>query len=266
MVSQSVRPQEWIIVNDGSTDKTGEIIQEASKEHPWIQAIHRPNRGHRKAGGGVMEAFYTGFDALKSKDWEFLAKLDGDLSFAENYFEECWAQFATEPELGIGGGVICVDEDGKWVVEAWGDPQFHVRGATKIYRRACWEAIGGLVRETGWDTVDEVKANMLGWKTRTFRDLPLKHFRPTGKADGTWANWFKNGRANYVMGYHPLFMLAKCAKRLFRKPYGLGSLALWSGFVTGYTSGANQVGDKAVIRYLRGQQMQALMFRKSLWT
>jgi hypothetical protein len=213
-----------------------------------------------------MEAFYAGYEALTVKDWDFLAKMDGDLAFADDYFEQCWSRFAAEPKLGIGGGTITVNSNGNWIVEAPNDPLFHVRGATKIYRRACWDAIGGLLRETGWDTVDEVKANMLGWSTRTFRDLPLKHFRPTGKADGAWANWFKNGRANYVMGYHPLFMFAKCVKRLFKKPYGLGSVALMSGFFTGYTTGANQVGDKSVIQYLRGQQLRALMFRKSLWS
>ena len=88
--------------------------------------------------------------------------------------------------------------DGAVKVESKGDPAFHVRGATKIYRHACWVAIGGLLRETGWDTYDEVKANMLGWETRTFDGLQLVHHRETGGADGTWKNWVKNGRANYI--------------------------------------------------------------------
>ena len=266
VVSQTIRPRRWIIVDDGSTDETGRIIDEAWSQHSWISAVHRSDRGGRKQGGGVVEAFYDGYQLLEAEPWDFIIKLDGDLSFNSAYYEECFARFQAEPKLGIGGGTICVEEGPALIVESPGDPRFHVRGATKIYRRTCWENIGGLLRETGWDTLDEVKANMLGWKSATFGELTLRHHRPTGKADGAWKNWFKNGRANYIVGYHPLFMLAKCLKRRFERPYGIVSLALWSGFASGYARGIAQVKDKEVIRYLRRQQVQALLFRKSFWS
>jgi hypothetical protein len=149
--------------------------------------------------------------------------------------------------------------------ESKGDPLFHVRGATKIYRRECWEQIGGLIRAPGWDTVDEVKANMLGWKTYTFPGLTLTHHRFTGNADGAWKNWVKNGLANYITGYHPVFMMLKCGKRLFAKPYGVAGLGLFWGYVSGYTRRVQRIEDKDVIAYLRRQQMNRLLLQESLW-
>src|SRR5665213_2130111 len=157
MIRQSVPPVEWVIVNDGSTDKTGDIIDEYAHRYPWIHACHRTNRGFRQAGGGVVEAFNDGFKSLSGQDWDFIVKFDGDLSFGPRYFEKCFAYFEREADLGIGGGVICHTVNGEERIEA--GPSFHVRGATKIYRRACWEALGGLWPAPGWDTFDEVKAN-----------------------------------------------------------------------------------------------------------
>ena len=154
---------EWIIVNDGSTDRTGEIVDRFATEHPWITVVHRENRGFRKSGGGVMEAFYEGYKAIQHQDWEFLVKLDADLTFEADYFEKCFEHFQQDPNLGIGGGEIRHDIAGEMKAEK--NPSFHVRGATKIYRRDCWEAIDGLWSASGWDTIDEVKANMKGWKT-----------------------------------------------------------------------------------------------------
>src|SRR5216684_3570111 len=109
---------------------------------PWIRVIHRTNRGFRKSGGGVMEAFYDGYNTLQCNDWDFLAKLDGDLSFAPDYFEKCFEYFRRNLDLGIGGGEIHHNISGKLKREE--NPRFHVRGATKIYSRTCWEGIGGL--------------------------------------------------------------------------------------------------------------------------
>jgi hypothetical protein len=158
--------------------------------------------------------------------------------------------------------------DGKSVTEAPNDPAFHVRGATKIYRRECFEAIGGLLRATGWDTVDEIKANMLSWKTLTFPHITLIHHRPTGTAYGLWSDWVKNGLANYITGYHPVFMACKCVKRVLARPTVGGmriGLGLWYGFMKGYFQRIPQVPDPAMIRYLRTQQWRALTFRRSLW-
>ena len=184
MIDQTVEPVEWVIVNDGSTDGTARVIDECVARYSWIRGVHRENRGFRKSGGGVVEAFNDGLRSLVSPDWEFIVKLDGDLAFEPEYFEKCFDEFERQPRLGVGGGVICyLEEGGKRFEEC---PRFHVRGATKIYRRVCWEAIGGFWPAPGWDTIDEVKANMLGWGTRSFDELHLVHHRLTGSADGPW--------------------------------------------------------------------------------
>lgn len=144
-------------------------------------------------------------------------------------------------------------------------PTFHVRGPIKLYRRACWDALGGLVKAPGWDTVDEVKANMVGWRTTTFEDIRVIHIRPTGAEQGVWRDGVKNGRANYVTGYHPLFMLAKCVRRLFRKPYVIGAVALLYGFLTGYLRNIPRVEDKMLIRYVHQQQFRRLCLLESIW-
>ena len=263
MLCQTIKPMKWVIVNDGSEDETGKIIIEYETEHHWIRTIHRKGRGFRSPGTGVIEAFYEGYNSLDSSDWDFIVKLDGDLSFDGDYFERCFEEFRKNPKLGIAGGMIfnCFKD----TLQVEEQPSFHVRGATKIYRRECWEAIRGLIKAPGWDTLDEVKANMLGWETRSFPDLRVIHHRFTGNADGKWRNWVKNGRANYIAGYHPLFMFFKCIKRVFQKPYVVSSIGLFYGYVSGYWNKVPQINDKSVIDYLRKQQLGRLFFRQSIW-
>ena len=230
-----------------------------------MQAVHRPDRGFRKQGGGVIEAFYDGHCLLAQEPWDFLVKLDGDLSFGKSYFESCLEQFVENSKLGIGGGTVCRWEGGMLVAEARNDPRFHVRGATKIYRRQCWEQIGGLLKAPGWDAVDELKANMLGWETRTFAEILLLQHKDTGSVDGAWRNWVKNGLANYVSTYHPLFMMAKCLKRAFARPYLLSGAGLAFGFVGGYVRRVPRIEDSALTRYIRAQQIRKLTLRSSIW-
>ncbi|HTV54646.1 MAG TPA: glycosyltransferase family A protein [Terriglobia bacterium] len=263
VLSQTALPAEWAIVNDGSTDRTGAIIERYVAEIPWIRAVHKADRGFRKSGGGVVEAFYHGYNSLETKDWEFIVKLDGDLTFASDYFERCFAYFSSEPRLGIGGGGIYHNIQGQLKLEV--NPAFHVRGATKIYRRACWEAIGGLYVATGWDTVDEVTANMLGWSTHSFPDLRLIHHRFTGSAEGLLRDRMKLGVACYFSGYHPLFVAAKCVSRLAQKPYFIGSAAIFYGFLKGQVTRAPRVQNARLIRYLRGQQLRRLIGLETIW-
>ena len=263
VAAQTVRPTEWVIVDDGSTDGTASILDRFAEEFPWIRAVHRANRGYRKAGGGVMEAFFDGFDRLECQDWDFIVKLDGDLIPETDYFARCFERFSQQPRLGIGGGTIYYDVDGDVLVE--GSPRFHVRGATKIYRRECWDGIGGLWKAPGWDTIDEMKAQMLGWSTESFPDVKLLHLRKTGTAESPWADAVKSGLARYIAGYHPLFMMASCSKRMFYKPYFTGSLALFVGFLKGYVKHIPQVDDPALIQFVRDQQLRRLLGRKAVW-
>ncbi len=260
---QTIQPAQWIIVDDGSSDKTGEILDRAARAYPWITVLHRSNRGFRQAGGGVIAAFNDGYAQVDCQEWEFLVKLDADLSFTADYFERCFAEFDKDQSLGIGGGGIYHIKGGALKLEP--GPAFHVRGATKIYRRECWEALGGLVVAPGWDTIDEVKANMLGWRTRTFINLQVSHYRFTGSADGAWKDSVKNGFANYVTGYHPLFMLFKCLRRLAAKPFLVGAIGLAWGFLKGYCKRAPQVQDRKLIHYTRAQQLRRLLLQQSIW-
>ena len=265
VVSQTVSPKCWVIVDDGSTDDTAAVADFASQTYPWIRVVHRPDRGARKQGGGVIEAFYDGFNLVERLAWDFICKLDGDLTFAPDYFERCLARFTADDRLGIGGGRIDCLVGGVPVEDSPNDPAFHVRGAVKIYRRELWLASGGIFRTTGWDTLDEVKANMLGWRTYTFKDLRVLQLKATGSADGIWSNWMKNGRANYITGYHPAFMMAKCLKRCLQPPYFLTSLGLAWGYVRSLFLRDARVNDPALIRYVRQQQIQKLTMRPSLW-
>ena len=260
---QTVQPTEWVIVDDGSTDGTGSLAEREATGAPWIHVVHRRNRGFRKAGGGVMEAFRDGYQRLRCSDWDFIVKLDGDLTLPVDYFEQCFEYFDRDPKLGIGGGVISHSRHGVWQVEK--NPRFHVRGATKIYRKECWRDIGELWIAPGWDTIDEVKANMLGWKTYSFGELQLRHHRLTGSAEGLLRDRIKHGVACYVAGYHPIFVVASCLRRIGQKPYCAGSVAMLYGFMKGYWVRTGRVNDPQMIAYLRSQQLRRLVGLDTIW-
>lgn len=274
VVEQTIRPAQYILVNDGSSDCTLEIIQRWATKYPWIVAVDKPGavdqrsgksqvRGRRAREAKEIIAFYEGLTHLTETDWQYLVKLDGDLGFAPDYFERCLMEFAKDPDLGIGGGVICHLEDGISVIEK--NPRFHVRGATKIYRKACWNAIGGVVNGAAWDSIDELKANMLGWKTRSFNDLEVIHFRHTGAANGKWQNAVKKGEWNYISGYHPLFMAAKVGRNLLKHPRILGAAGLLYGYVSASLTGTVRIEDTQLIRYIQRQQLRRLFFRETIW-
>ena len=263
MTSQTLLPAKWVIVDDGSSDNTVDILERYRESVRWIQVVRRPNRGARKSGAGVIEAFYDGYKEIAGDGWDFIVKLDGDLTFPSNYFEKCFEHFKSKPNLGIGGGDIYHEFNGKEKLEV--TPKFHVRGATKIYRRACWEAIGGLVQAPGWDTIDEVKANMLGWSSSSFSEFHVIHHRVTGAADGALRDRVKHGLACYVSGYHPLFLAASCFSRLLKEPYIAGSAAIGYGFLKGYWTRMPRVQDQRFIKYLRAQQLRRLCGLETIW-
>ena len=258
VVRQTIQPAQWILVDDGSSDRTGKIIGEYATQYPWITTVHRADRGSRLAGSGVMEAFYCGYERLQEQEWQFIGKLDGDVGLEPDYFEKCFQRFFENSKLGICGGLMYFEQKGRLKPDE--HPMTHVRGALKLYRHPCWFDIGGLIRDAGWDTVDEVHANMLGWETRTFPELKVMHYRPTGEAAGPWYDNVKNGRADYVSGYHPLFLFCKCVRRVFQKPFLLKSLAHGYGYFSAFIKGTPRIQNKQLQRYIRGQQMRRLLF------
>jgi biofilm PGA synthesis N-glycosyltransferase PgaC len=277
VVQQAVRPVRWLIVNDGSSDETPAIIERYASRYPWIVPVHRSDvdrsvaadvqeskggRGKRAREAKEIEAFYAGYAELAAPGWEYLVKLDGDVSFDADYFRQCFAEFEQDSKLGIGGGTICHLVNGQ--LEAELTPKFHVRGATKIYRRACWEEIGGVLRGAGWDTLDEVKANMLGWSTRSFSHLNVVHHRATGSANGAWQNAVKNGVWSYTAGYHPMYMLFRCAREILRQDHLIGTFGLLFGYLDSYFRKAPRV-ETQILHYVRNQQLRRLSFRSTIW-
>jgi hypothetical protein len=263
VVKQTIQPKEWIIVDDGSKDNTGSIADQAAAQHSWIRVVHRADRGSRRWGAGIIEAFYDGFHALRITDWDFMSKLDGDLSFQLNYFANAMDKFAANPRIGIGGGVLYHFADGVKVMEQ--HPLFHVRGGVKIYRKECWDTLGGLWVGPGSDLIDEAKANMLGWITRSFTDLELQHHRPTGESYGRWGGSVKDGKIDYVTGYHPLFLIAKWTRRLVQRPFVLSSLGLMCGYFSALFQRMPRVDDPGLIRYIRRQQLARLFGGETIW-
>lgn len=264
VVAQTILPAEWVIADDGSSDGTSGILERYAREHQWISIIRLPDRGRRDADTGAVGAFLTAYQARTADHWEFLVNLDADLGLEPDYFEKCFGEFRRNPALGIGGGTLYhYTRMGQTVTEHC--PMSHVRGATKIYRRACWEAFGGLAEVPGWDTLDEIQASMAGWRTLSFAGVRALHKRPTGAEDGSWRNAVKNGRCDYFLGYHPLFMLLKCLNRTLKRPYVTDGLGHLCGYVGGYIHHRPQVQNRSVIRYVRQQQLRRLLFADSCW-
>ena len=158
-----------------------------------------------------FEAFYTGIGYINNKNFDFIVKLDGDLLFDEHYFKNMLSEFASDPRLGIGGGQLYYVKAGKAIDEDC--PDDHVRGPTKIYRRTCFDQIGGIVRQLGWDTLDEVMARMYGWKTRSFPAYGVRHLRRTGSRGSILKGKSRHGRAAFTVGYNPLYFLLRCLYR-----------------------------------------------------
>lgn len=255
MIQQTVRPTAWVIVNDGSHDGTEAIVRGYAGAFDWIRLVNRPDRGMRQRGKGVIEAFYAGLETLNGA-YDYVVKLDGDLTFEPAYFESLLHEFASDPQLGIAGGGVYESPDGKtWVLYT---PRDHVRGATKMYRRACFDAIGGLSAAMGWDGIDEWKALSLGWKVQSFLELKVYHYRFTGAATGYLKSCVEQGDGAYRMGYHPLFMVARGIRRMTDRPYVIGGAAMVWAYFRSWLRREEMLADPKVVRYVRRTQLRKL--------
>lgn len=256
VVAQTVRPQQWMIVDDGSTDGTARIIEEYVGCHAWIERVTLPAGAGRELGARVVRVFCEGLRQLEA-DYDFLVKLDGDLEFGPDYFERLLAKFAEDPRLGIAGGGFYILVGNQWQLEKV--PVDHVRGATKVYSRACYADIGGLKPVNGWDGVDEWRAQMKGWKTRSYNELVVHHLRPTGASFGKWGGSRREGEEAFFLGYPWLVVMARSLYRGVsgRPPLVRGAGIFW-GYLRSWLSRKPQLDDAEVVAYMRRKQMRRI--------
>lgn len=259
VVFQTVRPVEWIVVDDGSTDRTAQIVSEYAQKYPFIRLVSRQDRGFRKLGGGVVAAFKFGQSQILTKDYEYVAKLDGDLSFGSQYIEKMLQKFDEDPRLAAVSGKIFREENGKLIEEFIVDEQ--VTGNFKLYRRNALADIGGFVEEIAWDSIDTHTSRMKGWNTLSFRDPNawMLHHRLMGSSDrNVLKGRLRWGRGLWFMGYHPLYTLASGVFRMREKPRIIGGLLIIAGYVAAALRGLPRYDNLEFRQYLQSWQLGRL--------
>jgi biofilm PGA synthesis N-glycosyltransferase PgaC len=257
VVSQTIRPRQWIIVDDGSNDQTPTIVSEYAKIFPWIQLIHRKDRSYYHLGAGVIEAFYQGLSHVELSTIEFIGKLDGDLVLDSDYFQQLLKRAADDAKLGIVSGVTYFMYGGQRILED--TPAHHTIGAASLWRSTCFQEIGGLVPALGWDVLDEIRAQMRGWKTRSYPELQILHLRPMSSKGGVYKGRLQEGLTDYLLGYHPLFELARCHYRMTHPPYFAGGLFTLFGYIKAAIRGEKQIVTAEERRFLQKQQLRRLL-------
>jgi len=259
MVAQTCRPQEWILVDDGSADATADIIREYAAQYPFIRLVTRQNRGFRKLGGGVIAAFKFGVEHIAHQNYRYIAKLDGDMSFGPLYLEHMLRKLDDDAQLAAVSGKVYRFEDGRYIEESHIDEQ--VAGQFKLYKRTAFEDIGGFVQHLSWDGIDVHTAWMKGWKTFCYYDSQawLWHHRIMGSSDKhIYEGRLRWGRGNWYMGYHPLYAIATGLNRMREKPLIIGGLLMIFSYFWSALRGLPRYDNLEFRRYLRQWQMTRL--------
>jgi biofilm PGA synthesis N-glycosyltransferase PgaC len=257
VIAQRLKPLRWVIVSDGSTDRTDEIVDRHSGRHPWIELVRIGQRTERHFAGKV-QAFNAGHARLTGLHYDVIGCLDADISFDEGYFEFILSKFADDEGLGVAGTPF--QEDGRQYDYRYTNVE-HVSGACQMFRRACFESIGGYrpVEGGGIDWIAVTTARMNGWKTRTFVDKVCHHHRPIGTAEiGALAARFRLGRKDYRLGGHPLWEIVRGIYQMRSRPYGVGGLVLMAGFLWDFLRQSPKSVDGDLQRFHRGEQMRRL--------
>jgi len=256
IVSQTHRPQQWVVVDDGSTDGTRELAERYAAEHDWIEVIAPDVEHERARGAPIVRAFQRGYGALREQP-EVVVKLDGDLFLPAHYFEWVAQTFARDSRAGIVGGVALIPEDGRWVPERGN--LLNVNGVAKAYRVACLDDIGGLRPSMGWDGIDEYGARARGWNVRVLTELTLLHYKPRGSKQKPLKARWEEGRGNAYMGYLPSWLALRAAYRaLVEKPPIAGGLVLFAGYAWARLRRLPQVDDADARAELRAEQRARL--------
>jgi glycosyltransferase involved in cell wall biosynthesis len=257
VISQTALPAKWIIVSDGSTDKTDEIVTQYLPKNPWIDLVRVPGHADRQFAAKV-NCFNVGYEKLKDMAYDIIGNLDADISFEKDYFEFLIAKFGEDPKLGVGGTPF-VEGTSHY------DYRFtnieHVSGACQLFRRECFEEIGGYVpiRGGGIDWIAVTTARMMGWKTRTFTEKVCVHHRKMGTENSNaMMAWFRLGQKDYFLGNHPLWEVFRTFYQMTKKPFMIGGSFLWFGFVWAGFKGVERPISKELMNFIRNEQMSRL--------
>jgi glycosyltransferase involved in cell wall biosynthesis len=257
VISQTVLPNKWIIVSDGSTDRTEEIVSRYSATHPWVELLRMPEHKDRNFASKV-HCFNAGYQKIRQLRYDIVGNLDADITFEPDYFEFLLGKFAANPKLGVAGTPF---------VEGTGHYDFryasieHVSGACQLFRRECFEEIGGYipVKEGGIDWIAVTTARMRGWITRTFTEKSCFHHRKIGTGDsGQLASFFKYGKKNYLLGGHPLWQIFRAFFQMRKKPFVIGGLLLISGYACGFLTRMKRPLSRELLQFYRREQMTRL--------
>ena len=260
MVAQTHPPALWVIVDDGSTDETPGILAEYAAKHDWIRIVPKPDRGHRAVGPGVIEAFYAGLETVEDLSrFEVISKLDLDLELPERYYEILMQRMADDPRIGTCSGKPYIRRGDTLVSERRSDDMSV--GMTKLWRRSCFDDIGGVVREVMWDAIDCHKARQMGWKAVSWDEpeLRFEHLRPMGSSQTSiYTGKRRHGFGQYFMGTDPLYFTTTAAFRAMEPPYILGGISMLMGYFGAMLRREQRLDDPELRAYIRRYQRRAL--------
>ena len=236
VLQQTIKPLRWVIVDDGSRDRSPQILQRYAKEHPWITVLRNERSGERQLGVTEIKAFSAGYQLIENMPFDYIVKLDCDLELPQDYFERVLSRFESDKELGIASGIYLEDKDQTWTAVTM--PEYHAAGASKVIRGECFRQIGEFTHYRGWDTIDEIRAQMRGWKTCHFADIAFRHLRTEGSAAGSLETNSMHGEIYYLTGGNSFFLLLKVLHRCWNgRPLILGGLMMLGGFLRPLLSG-----------------------------
>ncbi len=258
MIRQTLLPLKWVIVEDGSTDRTAEVVSRYLAQHHWMEMIQMPQRRDRSFAAKV-QAFNAGYERVEGLPFEVIGNLDADISFEEDHFEFLMRRFAEDPDLGVAGTVF--KENGYSSERQSFEGFHHVAGGCQLFRRQCWGAIGGYLphRAGGIDWIAVTTARMMGWKTRSFREKSFFHHRRLGTAErSVLSSLFSYGEKDYYLGGHPLWQLFRVAYRTSKRPYLLGGLALCAGYGWALLRRTPRPVSRELMAFHRKEQMERL--------
>jgi glycosyltransferase involved in cell wall biosynthesis len=259
MAAQTLPPERWVIVDDGSTDQTAEIVEGYVRRYPWIELVRRERRPDRSFAGKV-HAFNAGLERVKNLEFGVIGNLDGDLSFPPDYLEFLMQKFAEDPELGIGGTPFTEDNGYDTAKDSF-EGENYVAGGCQLFRRTCFENIGGYVANAagGIDWIAVTTARMKGWKVRSFSEKRFHHYRTLGTAERNQLSaLFSYGERAYYLGWSPMWQLLRVGYRLTKKPFFVGAMALGFGYLWAALRRVKRPVSAEVVRFYRREQMGRL--------